>query len=72
MAIEEIIEFKAVDFVPYYGVKDYKSRTRFLLGSEYTSVVENKIDTLNLLEGAYITAGVGSVFALLAIYFPLK
>lgn len=72
MAIEDIIEFKATDFVPYYGMKGYKLRTCSLLGSQYTGVVEDKIDTLGLLEGVYMAAGCGSVFGFLAMYFPLK
>lgn len=72
MAIEDVIEFKAKDFVPYYGKKNYICRTRDFFNSDYQKVIEDKLDTLGLLEGAYMATGMVGVFALLNVYFPLK
>ncbi len=72
MAIDDVIDFKLSDFVPYFGKKNYICRTADLFHSEYKKVIEDKVDTLGLLKGAYMMVGVASVFVLLKMYLPLE
>ena len=60
------------DFVPYYGKKNYISRTQGFLNSDTQKIIEDKLDTLGLLEGCYMVMGGGIGFVLLKLYFPLN
>jgi len=71
MAIEDVIELRFKDYLPFSGFKSYSQRVACVTDKTYFPQINTNIEHLNDVGGIYFLITIGSIFYGLS-FFPLK